>query len=38
VELGFLTNRSDKDKLLEKDGQKEIARSLGRGIRDYFKL
>jgi len=38
VELGFLTNRSDKDKLLGKDGQKEIARALGRGIRDYFNL
>jgi len=38
VELGFLTNRSDKDKLLGKDGQKEMARALGRGIRDYFNL
>jgi len=38
VELGFLTNRSDKNKLLGKDGQKEIARALGRGIRDYFNL
>jgi N-acetylmuramoyl-L-alanine amidase len=38
VEMGFLTNKNDKDVLLDKDGQKNIARALGRSIRDYFNL
>ncbi|MBN1546656.1 MAG: N-acetylmuramoyl-L-alanine amidase [Syntrophaceae bacterium] len=36
VEMGFLTNKHDKDKLLDKEGQQDIAGAIGRGIRDYF--
>ncbi|HPJ96354.1 MAG TPA: N-acetylmuramoyl-L-alanine amidase [Syntrophales bacterium] len=38
VEIGFLTNKEDKNRLLDKDVQRDIARSIGRGIRDYFNL
>lgn len=38
VEIGFLTNKDDKNRLLDKDVQKDIARSIGRGIRDYFNM
>ncbi len=38
VELGFLTNKGDRDKLLAKDGQQEIAKALGRGVLEYLRL
>ena len=38
VEIGFLTNKEDKATLQDKDVQKDIARAVGRGIRDYFNL
>jgi len=38
VEIGFLTNKEDKTKLLDKDIQKDIARAIGRGIHDYLNL
>jgi N-acetylmuramoyl-L-alanine amidase len=38
VEFGFATNKDNRDKILSKDGQKDIARSLNRGIRDYLNL
>lgn len=38
VEMGFLTSKNDKSRLLDKEGQKDIARAIGRGIRDYFNL
>ncbi|MDX9745607.1 MAG: N-acetylmuramoyl-L-alanine amidase [Syntrophales bacterium] len=36
VEVGFLTNKDDKGKILDKDAQKDVARSIGRGIRGFF--
>lgn len=38
VEFAFATNKENRDKILGKDGQQEIARSLNRGIRDYLNL
>lgn len=38
VEMGFLTNKNDKNRILNKDVQQDIARSIGRGIRDYLNL
>lgn len=38
VEFAFATNKENRDIILSKDGQQEIARSLNRGIRDYLNL
>ena len=37
VEMGFISNEIERDKLSEKDRQEEIAKSIAQGILDYLK-
>lgn len=36
IEMGFITNKSDAEKLLDGEWQSKLARSIVRGVNDYF--
>lgn len=38
VEMGFLSNKSDREKLTSEKGQKEIARTISQAIKEYLIL